>query len=75
MRTKQAELYSRQHPFEEATMIWDWYKTAGERAVQSPLNDYERRDVLRSKAHRFALHGLHFGLYPDERYSYEVRKG
>ena len=47
-------------------MIWDWHKTAAEPAVQSPLNDYERRDLLRSRAYRFSLHGLHFGLHPDE---------
>jgi len=47
-------------------MIRDWHKTAAERAVQSPLNDYERRDLLRSGVYRFSLHGLHFGLYPGE---------
>ena len=48
-------------------MIWDWYKTAAERAVHSPLNDYERRDLLRSRAYRFSLQGLHYGLLTDER--------
>ena len=36
-------------------MIWDWHKTAAERAVQAPPNDYERRDLLRSRAYRFSL--------------------
>ena len=44
-------------------MIQDWHETAAERAVRSPLNDHERRDLLRSKAYRLSLHGLH----PDER--------
>jgi hypothetical protein len=48
-------------------MIQDWHETAAERAVRSPHNDYEHRDRLRSKAYRFSLHGLHFGLLPDER--------
>ena len=48
-------------------MIWDWHKTAAERAVQALPNNYERRDLLRSRAYRFSLHGLHFGLLPDER--------
>jgi hypothetical protein len=48
-------------------MIWDWHKTAAERAVQSPFSDYERRDLPRSRAYCFSLHGLHFGLLPDER--------
>ena len=43
-------------------MIQDWHETAAERAVRSPLNDPERRDLLRSRAY-FSLHGLH----PDER--------
>jgi hypothetical protein len=47
-------------------MILDWHKTAAERAVQAPLNDYERRDMPRSRAYRFSLHGLHFGLHPEE---------
>ena len=47
-------------------MIWDWHKTAAERAVRAPPNDYERRDLLRSRAYRFSLHGLHFGPHPDE---------
>ena len=48
-------------------MIWDWHETAAARAVQAPPNDYERRDLLRSRAYRFSLHGLHFGLLPEER--------
>ena len=31
--------------------------------MRLPLNDHERRDLLRSRACRFSLHGLH----PDER--------
>jgi hypothetical protein len=46
-------------------MSQHWYEKAAARA--SPLNDYERRDLLRSRAYRFSLHGLHFGLLPDER--------
>jgi hypothetical protein len=64
MRTKQPESYSRQNPFEEATMIQNWLETAAERAVRSPLNDYERRGLLRS-TYRFSLHGLHYDLHPD----------
>ena len=60
---------------EEATMIWDWHKTAAERAIQSPLNDYERRDLLRSRAYRFSLHGLHFGLHPDVHVVQSRRQG
>ena len=48
-------------------MIWDWHKKAAKRAVHSPLNNYERWDLMRSRAYRFSLHGLHFGLLPDER--------
>lgn len=44
-------------------MIQGWRETAPERAVRLPLNDHERRDLLRSRACRFSLHGLH----PDER--------
>ena len=40
-------------------MTWDWHKTAAECTVRS----YGRRDLLRSKAYRLSLHGLH----PDER--------
>jgi hypothetical protein len=40
-------------------VIQDWHETALERAVRSPLNDHDRRDLLRSKAYRFSLHGLH----------------
>ena len=61
MRTKQAE--SDWHPFEEATMTWDWHKTAAECAVQS----YGRRDRLRSDGYRYLLQGLHYGLLRDER--------
>ena len=43
-------------------MIQDWHETAAERAVRSPLNDHERRDLLRRRGY-FSLHGLH----PDER--------
>jgi hypothetical protein len=44
-----------------------WHETATERAGQTPLKDYERRDVLRSIAYRFSLQGLHFGVLPDDR--------
>jgi hypothetical protein len=46
----------------EATMIWDWHETAAERAVRSRLNESELRST-----YRFPLHGLHYGLPPDER--------
>jgi hypothetical protein len=60
MRTKEAESYSHQHPFEEANMIWDWHKT---RVVRS----FGHRDLPGSEGYRFLLHGLHFGLLPDGR--------
>ncbi len=46
-------------------MIWDWHKTAAERAVRP----YGRRDLMRSKGYRFSpsLQGLHYGMLPDER--------
>ena len=64
-RTKQSESYCLEHLFEEAIMSQHWNEKAAERALQSPLKDYEHRDL--SKAYRFSLHGLHFGLLPDER--------
>ena len=60
MRTNEAGSYLRQHPFEEANMIWDSHKT---RVVRS----YGRRDLPRSEGYPFLLQGLHFGLLPDGR--------
>jgi hypothetical protein len=42
--------------FEEAIMSQHWNEKAAERALQSPLKDYERRGVRFGRPHKLSAH-------------------